>query len=296
MKKILRIILMVLMLMGGIGVLLYPDILDWYESRRHIGFIQEYNASIALMEAAEIEYELERARIFNTSITDIQINDPWGAGPNDMFGTEEYYSMLNFGENSMMARIEIPAINVDLPIFHSSTPAVLNRGVGHMPHTSLPIGGYGNHSLLTAHTGLVNARLFTNLVDLPLGDVFVITIANERLLYQVVDRSIVYPHQIEGLQLEANRDLITLVTCYPYGVNSHRLLVLGERIAYDSEIIEEIEVVINPLNIRHLGVISILVLLPTVAIIKWFLAFRRKQRKQKRLAAQNEQNVGGFNG
>ena len=294
MKKILRFILMVFLLVGGIGVLLYPDILDWYESRRHVAFIQEYNDSVALMEIARLEYELKRAHSFNNSITDIQINDPWGAGPNDIVGTEEYYTMLNFGENSMMAFIEIPAIDVALPIFHSSTPAVLNRGVGHMPHTSLPIGGYGNHSLLTAHTGLVNARLFTNLVYLPLGDVFIITVANERLLYQVVDRSIVYPHQIEGLQIDANRDLVTLVTCYPYGVNSHRLLVSGERIAYDPEIIEEIEIVINSFNIRHLGVISILVLLPTVAIIKWFLAMRRKKRKQQKLAAKSSQSVGGF--
>ena len=267
---------MIILLTIGVGILLYPDIMNWLESREHVGFIQQYNQNVALMEEEAIEYELERARIFNEGITDISINDPWGEGANDIVGTEEYYTMLNFTDIRMMGRIEIPAINVDLPIFHGSTSAVLERGVGHMPHTSLPIGGYGNHSILTAHTGLVNARLFTDLEHLPIGEVFVITIATHRIAYQVVDRDIVWPHQIDRLQTYEDRDLVTLVTCTPYSVNSHRLLVLGERIPYYDGMLDDIELVINTMNIRHWAVIGILTFVTLVSAFRWLKVKKRK--------------------
>ena len=272
----MSLILMVIFLVVGIGILLYPDYTNWRESRRHVGFIQEYNANVALMAAAEIEYEFNRARIFNESITDISINDPWGEGANDISGTEEYYTLLNFGRNGVMGQIEIPVINVDLPIFHGSSSAVLDRGVGHMPHTSLPIGGYGNHSILTAHTGMINARLFTDLIHLDYGERFVITIATERIAYEVVDRNIVLPHQIEALQTYADRDLITLVTCYPYGFNTHRLLVLGERIPYYEGMLEDVESIVDEINIRHLAVIGILAFVILVSIFRWLAAKKRK--------------------
>ena len=280
MRKKIRLIIMMILLLAGIGVLLYPDFMDWQEGRQHVSFIQHYNANVAIMAEAEIEYELERARLFNKDITDISTNDPWGEGANDVIGTEEYYALLNFDHNNrMMARIEIPAIRVDLPIFHGSTSSVLNRGVGHMPHTSLPVGGYGNHSILTAHTGLVRSRLFTDLVDLPVGEIFVITVANRRLAYEVVDRNIVLPHQIEGLQTYADRDLVTLVTCYPYGHNTHRLLVLGERVPYNDGMVEEVEVIIETIALRHKVVIGLLAFLIVVSIGRWL---RMKNRKRKR--------------
>jgi len=283
MKKAIRAILMIILLLGGVGVLLYPDFMNWYESQQHVGFFQEYNANIAIMAAAEIEGQFERARIFNEGITDIQVNDPWGEGPNDTVGTDEYYSLLNFNHsNRMMARIEIPAIRVDLPIFHGSSSSVLDRGVGHMPHTSLPIGGYGNHSILTAHTGLVSMRLFTDLEHLPVGEIFIITVGDQRLLYEVVDRNIVLPDQIDSLQLYEDRDLITLVTCYPYAQNTHRLLVLGERIEYNEELIEEIEEVIGWIEVRHLAVIGMLVFFGIIFLVK-LMKKRKKQQSEKAL-------------
>jgi len=279
MKRIIRTILILILLLAGVGILLYPDFMDWQESRQHIGFFQEYNANVALMASAELEEQFERARIFNEGITNIRVNDPWGEGPNDTVGTEEYYSMLNFDHsNRMMARIEIPAIRVDLPIFHGSSSAVLNRGVGHMPHTSLPIGGYGNHSILTAHTGLVSMRLFTDLVHLPVGEIFVITVGDRRFAYEVVDRQYVYPHEIDRLVIYEDRDLITLVTCYPYGHNTHRLLVLGERTEYHEGLLEDVEEVISVLNVRHLGVIGMLVLVIIVSFFRWLKALKRKRK------------------
>ena len=274
--RVMSLILMIIFLVVGIGILLYPDFMNWRESRRHVGFIQEYNANVALMAEAEIEYELNRARIFNEGITDISINDPWGEGANDISGTAEYYTLLNLGHNGVMGRIEIPVINIDLPIFHGSSSAVLDRGVGHMPHTSLPIGGYGNHSILTAHTGMVNSRLFTDLIYLDYGERFVITVATKRIAYEVVERNIVLPHQIEGLQTYADRDLVTLVTCYPYGFNTHRLLVLGERIPYYDGMLDDIESIVGEINIRHLAVIGILAFVILISIFRWLKAKKRK--------------------
>lgn len=280
----MRGFIMFLMLLGGVGVLLYPDLLNWQESQQHIGFIQQYNENIALMAQAELDYQFERARIFNLSITDISMNDPWGQGASDVSGTAEYYSMLDFNHtNNMMARIEIPAINVDLPVFHGSTSAVLDRGVGHMPHTSLPIGGYGNHSVLTAHTGLIRSRLFTDLVDLPVGQIFVITVGDRRLAYQVYQRQIVWPHQIDVLQTEEDRDLVTLVTCYPYGINSHRLLVFGERIEYEEGMVELIEPIIDAWELRHLAVIALVALVILISIFRGIKAKKKKKRRQKNM-------------
>ena len=280
-KRIIRTILIFLLLLAGIGILLYPDFMDWQESRQHIGFFQEYNENVSLMAAAELEEQFERARIFNEGITDISVNDPWGEGPNDTLGTEEYYTMLNFNHsNRMMARIEIPAIRVDLPIFHGSSSAVLDRGVGHMPHTSLPIGGYGNHAILTAHTGLVSMRLFTDLVHLPIGEVFVITVGNRRLAYEVVERHYVLPHEIDRLVSYEDRDLVTLVTCYPYGHNTHRLLVIGERIYYHEDLLTDIEEVIVMLNVRHLAVIGMLAMLIIVSLFRWIKVLKKRRRDE----------------
>jgi len=270
---------MIVFLIVGIGVLLYPDFMNWQESRRHVGFIQEYNENVALMAQAEIEYELNRARTFNEGIVDISINDPWGEGANDIIGTDEYYSLLNFDHNGVMGRIEIPIIGVDLPIFHGSTSAVLDRGVGHMPHTSLPIGGYGNHSILTAHTGMINSRLFTDLIDVYYGDIFVVTIATNRIAFEVDQIDVVFPHQIEGLQTYADRDLITLVTCTPYGVNSHRLLVRGTRIPYYEGMVEDVESIVVEINIRHLAVIGILAFVILISSFRWLKAKRKRNKK-----------------
>ena len=281
MKKRIRFIIMIILLAIGVGVLLYPDIMDWYESRRHVAFIQEYNEFIDLMDAEEIAYELERARVFNEGITDISVNDPWGEGANDISGTSLYYSLLNFTGNGIMGRIEIPRIEVDLPVFHGSTSAVLDRGVGHMPHSSLPIGGYGNHSILTAHTGLVNSRLFTDLIELTYEDIFIVTVATKRIAFAVDRIDIVLPHEIDILQSYEDRDLITLVTCTPYGVNSHRLLVRGTRIPYYEGIIDDIEAIDRELNIRHLAVIGMLAFVALVSFLRWLKRKRRKSQKGK---------------
>ena len=279
MKHKIRSFIMYVLLLVGLGILLYPDYMNWIEIRNHVEFYQAYSNELALLAEAELEAEFQRARDHNATITDIQINDPWGEGANDMSGTTEYYSLLNFGRNNMLGRIEIPVINVDLPIFHGSTSHVLDRGVGHMPHTSLPIGGYGNHAILTAHTGLVHARLFTDLILVTQGDKFIVEVAGKRLAYEIDQIDIVLPHEIDILETDPNEDWITLVTCTPYAINSHRLLVRGMRVPYVPGMTDEIEAIVDPWHMRHLAVAAIIALMILIAIARGIKQLKRRKKK-----------------
>lgn len=143
---------------------------------------------------------------------------------------EEYESLLNTGDDEMMGYVEIPSINVLLPVYHYTSEEVLAKGVGHLYGSSLPVGGENTHTVLTGHSGLMTAKMFTDLEKLEEGDTFIINTMGEELFYEVDEINVVLPYQIEDLSIEDGQDLATLVTCTPYGVNSHRLLVRGHRI------------------------------------------------------------------
>jgi len=267
-------ILMIILLILGVGVLIYPDIADWYHSNQHESIRQEYNGMVAIMAQEEIDFELERARAFNEGLTGIHIQDPFVPGSGSI-RSAEYYSILNF--NGIMGHIEIPSIGVNLPIRHGTTDATLARGAGHMENTPYPIGGYGNHSIITAHAGLVSMRLFTDIVLLGEGDLFFVQVLNQRIAYEVDFVIDVYPHEIDILVSYEDRDLVTLVTCYPYGVNTHRRLVRGTRIEYEPGMAEVIEYELTPLNIRVWIIIGFSILFALIVIFY--------QRRNKRIAA-----------
>jgi len=270
-KKKLQNLLMVILLLLGIGILIYPDVANWWYNNRHDAMLQEYTEMVDEMSPEEIEYELERARVFNASLSGIHIEDPFVPQSGAVISAE-YYSILNF--DGVMGLIEIPAINVSLPIFHGTSDEILDRGAGHMENTPFPIGGYGNHSIVTAHTGLVNMRLFTDLILLEEDDIFVIQVLNKRIAYKVDRIDVVYPHEIEILVSYEDRDLITLVTCTPYGVNSHRLLVRGTRTEYIPDMANEVSDIRSPLNIRLIIIIGFSLLFIIIIIF-----FRNKKRK-----------------
>jgi len=274
-RRILQNILMIILLFFGVGILVYPDIANWWYNNRHIAMLQEYDEMVANMREEEIEYELDRARVFNEGLSGIHIEDPFVPKSGAVISAE-YYSILNF--DGIMGRIEIPAIDVSLPIYHGTSDEVLNRGAGHMENTPFPIGGYGNHSIITAHTGLVNMRLFTDLITLTYGELFFVDVLNQRIAYKVDRVNVVLPHEIEVLVSYEDQDLITLVTCTPYAVNSHRLLVRGTRIEYTPDMADEI-VAEMPLNIRLMIVIGFSILF--ILIILFFRKKKRKNRKRK---------------
>jgi sortase A len=217
MKKIAGMLLSAMLLLVGLGVLLYPKISDRINRLHSSSAVQSLGQQMQNTSRAELDRQLALARGYNASLLDRQ-----------PFPTE-YGIILNFGDG-IMGFLRIPCIDVELPVYHGVDSSVLAKGVGHMPQSAFPIGGEGNHSVLTGHTGLPSAELFTDLIKMRLGDLFYITVAGEELVYRVDQILTVTPVDNAALAPESGKDYCTLVTCTPYGINSHRLLVRGTRV------------------------------------------------------------------
>ena len=189
---------------------------------------------------------------------------------------EEYNRILDVGGTGIMGYIEIPEIKVSLPIYHGTDEGVLQIAVGHIPGSSLPVGGIGTHSVVSGHRGLPSAKLFTNLDELDEGDVFMIRVLDETLTYEVDKISIVEPDDLTGLEIDPELDLCTLVTCTPYGVNSHRLLVRGHRIPNLED--DSIRVTADAMQVDRLIVASAIAVPILLILIIWVLVHYRKKK------------------
>ena len=211
------------MMVLGLGVLLYPTVSSAINGINGSYAIQEFQQQLDTMDDRQKQAELEAARTYNASLQ---------TGSGDSEGA--YYGILDFG-NGIMGYISIPGIDVKLPIYHGVSTQVLEKGVGHLPTSSFPIRGEGNHAVLTGHTGLPSASLFTDLHKMQEGDLFQVTVGGTDMTYQVDQIKVVLPNETEDLQIVAGQDYCTLVTCTPYGVNSHRLLVRGTGIEITQE-------------------------------------------------------------
>jgi len=236
---------MILTLIVGVGFFIYPDVASWWNGRIQAGVINTYQVDVEQLQADQRNTEIQRAREFNESITEINISDPFAdteALP------EEYMSTLNV--SGTMATIEIPAVNISLPIMHGTSDAVLDRAAGHLTGTSFPIGGEGTHAVITAHSGLSNSRKFTDLLDgrITYGDYFFINVMGLRLAYQVDQILTVTPDRVDSIVLYPGEDFVTLITCTPLAVNSYRLLVRGTRVPYVQDMAETIVPVITILE------------------------------------------------
>jgi len=226
----------VFMFISSFAVFFYPVFGNWRSANIHAELLAQYEEDIADIHEYHVEALFLRANEVNMYLRQLEPEQPLEIGTIANL-PEDYTQILNI--NDIMGHIEIPAINVNLPIFHSTSDEVLERGVGHLEGTSFPVGGEGTHSALTAHSGLPTARMFTDLEDLIYGDVFFINVLNRRLAYEVDQILVVYPHEIESLRIIPGEDLVTLITCTPYGRNHLRLLVRGRRIPYYDEGAEE---------------------------------------------------------
>ena len=227
-EKILLIIAVIFIIVGT-GIFLYPSISNYFAEKNHVEAIRNYDKIVAGIEEDSIKEEKEKAQTYNENLSGDPVHDPFVLGSGYAL-PENYKEVLNLSEDGIMGYIQVPKISVDLPIYHGTSEEVLEKGVGHIQNTSVPIGGSSTHSVLTGHTGLPNAELFTRLDELVVGDVFYIHILNERLAYKVYEIKVVLPDNIDELRITSGEDLVTLVTCTPYGVNSHRLLVKAERV------------------------------------------------------------------
>lgn len=216
----------------GLLVLLYPMTAHWFSQFNQSDLLGLYRVEIDQATLEEREAILERAREYNTNLNAGAAFDPFTQG---LSGTEsepyrEYLRQLEGVPTGVMGRVVIPEISVDMPIYHGTSEETLMKGVGHLYGTALPVGGEGTHSVLTAHSGLAEHRMFTDLPDLNIGDTFTVETYGEQVHYQIMEMTEVLPHETETLIPDSNRDLMTLITCTPIGVNTHRMLVTGERI------------------------------------------------------------------
>ena len=231
-----------LLFLVGFGILAYPTISDQWNTYRQSKLISQYDSAVSQMKEEDFEEAWAAARAYNQTFSQNSIlTDIFGIEDSgDIRGTE-YFKVLNVMGDGIMGYLTIPKINVRLSVYHGTDEEVLNTGAGHLNGTKLPIGGEGNHSVLSAHRGLPSAKLFTDIDQLGKGDRFYLHILNEDLAYEV-DRILPMIEKDdfdalgEALKIEEGEDYVTLFTCTPYGVNSHRLLVRGHRVPYDGEL------------------------------------------------------------
>lgn len=218
-------VLLVAMLIIGLFLLLYPPISNYWNSLRQSYAISSYSEEISKLDSDKYQHIWDGAVRYNRSL--VERSNKYLLSEEQK---AEYDKQLNLIDTGMMGQIEIPLINCSLPIYHGTSEAVLQMAVGHLEWSSLPVGGESSHCVLSGHRGLPTAQLFTHLDQLMVGDVFILRVLDEVLTYEVDQILIVLPHETDSLVIEEGKDLCTLITCTPYGINSHRLLVRGHRV------------------------------------------------------------------
>ncbi len=219
-------LLLFVILIVGLSLLLYPSFADYWNSLGQTQTVNDYVSQVSNLDNTRYKQLLTSAQQYNEEL--IAKSNLYNMSEQE---SKEYYSLLNLSGSGIMGYIEIPNIDVLLPIYHGVSDTVLQNGAGHLEWTSLPVGGKNTHCAISSHRGLPSAKLFTDLDQMVVGDTFLIHVLDETLTYEVDQILIVEPHEIKDLSVEAGKDLVTLVTCTPYGINTHRLLVRGHRIA-----------------------------------------------------------------
>ena len=288
MKRKIFNILFALMFLIGFGILVYPTVSDQWNTYRQSKLISNYESTVEEMTEVDFTEEWEKAKAFDATL--IQNNlygDVFGEDNGELENTE-YWKVLNVANDGVMGYLSIPKINVKNAIYHGTGDKVLQTGIGHLNGTKLPIGGESTHSVLAAHRGLPTARLFTDVDQLRKGDMFYIHVLDEVLAYQVdqildmVDKG---DHEAlaNALQIEEGKDQVTLFTCTPYGVNSHRLLVRGTRVPYSGEEEVETSVVDSMLkSVQNYYMIYLILGLSITFLIILFMRFLFKKKDRKR--------------
>ena len=291
MKRKISGILFGLLFLIGFGILAYPTVSNQWNTYRQSRLISNYEQVVSDMQPEDYTKEWEAAREFDSTLVQNNIyGDVFGSDDVDMKDTD-YWKVLNVAGDGVMGYLSIPKINIKLAIYHGTAEDVLQTGIGHMNGTSLPIGGESTHSVLAAHRGLPVARLFTDIDQLKQGDMFYIHVLDETMAYQVdqildmVDKD---DHETleEALQIQEGEDQVTLFTCTPYGVNSHRLLVRGTRVPYNGE--EEVESTPVDSMLRAIQnyymlylILGLAVTLLVILIMKFLFDRKNKKRSGK---------------
>lgn len=291
MKRKLSGILLGLVFLIGLGIFTYPKISDQWNKYHQSRMIASYEESVVQLEDADFVEPWSAANAYNQSIISNTFNGDAFSQEEKNLKETEYWSILNIGNNGIMGYISIPKINQRIPIYHGTSDSVLQVGVGHMSGTKLPIGGEGNHSVLAGHRGLPSAKIFSDIDQLEEGDCFYIHILDEVLAYEVDQILPMVPKDdydtlTEALQVVEGEDYVTLFTCTPYGVNSHRLLVRGTRIEYqgedDTTVDTEISTATIAQSVKDYYMFYAIAVAVVIIVIAAFIKIIRKIRSRKR--------------
>lgn len=271
-KKNRSTIVLVLIFIVGLSLLLYPSLSDYWNSFHQSRAIATYAEAVADLDDVDYEKMWQEAEEYNEQLKNK--TNRWTMTEEE---EEEYNRILDVGGTGIMGYIEIPKIKVSLPIYHGTDEGVLQIAVGHIPGSSLPIGGMGTHSVVSGHRGLPSAKLFTNLDELKEGDIFMIRVLDETLTYEVDQIRIVEPDDLTSLEIDPEQDLCTLVTCTPYGVNTHRLLVRGHRIENLND--DSIRVTADAMQVDEMLVATAVAVPVLLILFVWVMVHDRKRKK-----------------
>jgi sortase A len=273
MKRHGTTVILLVVLIAGLSLLLYPSFSDWWNSMHQSRAVASYVEQVAQIDEEQYAHLWDAAWNYNRSLIDrpntYTLNDEQKA---------EYDQILDIGGLGIMGYIEVPAIGVTLPIYHGTDEAVLQIAVGHLEWTSLPVGGESSHCVVSGHRGLPSAKLFTDLDKLVVGDIFVFRVLDEILTYEVDQILIVKPNETEALLIQEGQDLCTLITCTPYGVNSHRLLVRGHRVENQEEV-KAIRVTADAMQIEPV-IVAPIVAIPMLLVLLIFLLIPKPRRRR----------------
>ena len=287
-KERLTIFLFILMIIVGLGIILYPIISNQVYQKYYQDVIGNYERTVTKQKNSQNEKLIEEAREYNHSLTSTNIVDAF-QNPNRE-SSSEYMSILNVNDKGMMGYISIPKIDVRIPIYHGTSSNVLQKGVGHLEGSSFPVGGENTHAILSAHRGLPSSRLFTDLNQLKEGDIFYIYILDQVFAYQVDQILVTEPSETEALKIVDGKDYVTLVTCTPYAINTHRLLVRGERIEYNRDVEKQTQIDMSLSTadvILYVG-LTIAVVLIIVAVIM-LICHKKKKGKNRQISSKEDE-------
>ena len=282
-KKItIKDIIRLIVLLVAFSVLLYPTFSSYLNEKNGSKVVSYYDEESVKLSKAEKEQMLEDARAYNQEMLgNIDLIDPFSQ--EDVEIDARYEELLNVDGSGMMGYIRIPKINIELPIYHGTSETVLQAGVGHFWGTSLPVGGESTHTVLTGHRGLPTKTLFTNIDKLEVGDIFYIKVLDETLAYQIDQILTVLPQETDSLSIEPGKDYATLVTCTPFAINTHRLLVRGERIPYEEATKQEPDTNIKPeLSFTAKVLIATIIVIFIGLMIAVIYSIRDRKRRKAR--------------
>lgn len=278
-KNRITVALLIIVLLAGLSLLLYPFVADYWNSMHQSQAIASYIESVTELDNESYDKMIEDAREYNATLQE----DPSRFMP-DEEDHQIYEQLLDMADTGIMGYVEIPSIDVSLPIYHGTSEEVLQIAVGHIEGSSLPVGGIGTHCAMSGHRGLPSSKLFTDLDQLSEGDIFTLTVLDETLTYEVDQIRVVEPDDISLLEIEPDKDLCTLVTCTPYGVNSHRLLVRGHRVENQDSILTRITADAMMIDSRFvLPIILLFILLIVLLVVLLKKRKRRRAKERKRI-------------